>query len=404
MYSDKLTEIPNRFALLKYLKEIEHANVFLMNVDNFNNINSTYDFEIGDKVLIEITRFIKLIKPDICKLFRMNSDEFVLVSERSMSTEELASVAKSIISFFDNTEITVDDDIEIKISFSIGIATGSGAKVLNHAKSTIEELREHERGSYKIYDPESLFNKKHKENIYWVKKIKRAFEDDRIVAFYQPIVDNQTKKIQKYECLVRIMEEGLLIPPIRFMEASKLTGTLTLLTKAVIKQSFAKFSGREYQFSINITNSDLHIEYLEEYLLFYAKKYEIEPSRVVLEILEDINTLNKPKILTQLNSLRSHGFKISIDDFGSESSNFSRLLEFSPDYLKIDGSFIKNILDDKKSLIIVEAIVFICKNSNIKTIAEFVHSKEVQDKIEELGIDYSQGYYFGEPKAELVDE
>ncbi len=115
MYSDNLTEIPNRFALLEYLKDIEQANVFLLNVDNFNNINSTYDFDIGDKVLIEITMLINIVKPATCKLFRMNSDEFVLVDERSMETKELASVANSILSFFDNTEIIIDDDIEITI-------------------------------------------------------------------------------------------------------------------------------------------------------------------------------------------------------------------------------------------------------------------------------------------------
>ncbi|MDT8339245.1 MAG: EAL domain-containing protein, partial [Sulfurimonas sp.] len=218
---------------------------------------------------------------------------------------------------------------------------------------------------------------------------------------YQPIINNKTKKTEKYECLIRIRNDGIIIPPIRFMEASRLTGTLALLTKTVIEQSFKKFSDTEYEFSINITSTDLHLNYLEEHLLKSAQRYCITPSKVTLEMLEDISTINTPEILAQLNSLRYYGFKISIDDFGSQSSNFSRLLEFSPDYLKIDGSFIKNILSDKNSLIIVEAVVLLCKKSNIKVIAEFVHSREVQAKVEELGVDYSQGYYFGEPKEEL---
>ncbi len=180
-----------------------------------------------------------------------------------------------------------------------------------------------------------------------------------------------------------------------------MTGTLSLVTKSVIEQSFKKFSNTDYEFSINITSTDLHLGYLEDQLLKYAKRYGISPLKVSLEMLEDINTLNTPEILAQLNSLRYHGFKISIDDFGSQSSNFSRLLEFSPDYIKIDGSFIKNILTDKKSLVIVEAIVLLCKKSNIKIIAEFVHNADVQVKVDELGIDYSQGYCFGEPKEEL---
>ncbi|TKI70239.1 EAL domain-containing protein [Sulfurimonas crateris] len=399
---DSLTSLPSRFALIEHLESLEHANVFLIDVDNFSNINSAYGFEIGDRALVEIARLIDIAKPLSSTLFRLNSDEFVLVCTEMMSSKKLSELASSLISFFDQTEVlALDDDTDIKISISIGIAIGRESGILSHARTAIKELREHKRASYKIYDPHSVFIKKQQENIYWIHKIKEAFENEQLVTYYQPIINNKTKRVEKYECLIRIRNNGTITPPIRFMEASRLTGTLTLLTKCVIEQSFKKFSTTEYEFSINITSTDLHLNYLEEYLLKCAKKYGINPSKVTLEMLEDISTINTPEILTQLNSLRYHGFKISIDDFGSQSSNFSRLLEFSPDYLKIDGSFIKNILNDKNSLVIVEAVVLLCKKSNIKVIAEFVHSAEVQAKVEELGVDYSQGYYFSEPKEEL---
>lgn len=401
LYNDSLTNVENRFALMEYLQDLEHANVFLIDIDNFSNINNAYGFEMGDTALVEIARLIAIAKPSTSKLFRLNSDEFVIVCLDTMSSKRLSEAASSMISFFDQSEITLSDDIDIKASISIGIALGRGTEILNHARTAIKELREHKRSSYKMYDPNSAFIKKQQENVYWIHRIKEAFEKEQLVTHYQPIVNNKTKKIEKYECLIRICDNGMLTPPIRFMEASRLTGTLTLVTKSVIEQSFKKFSNTNYEFSINITNTDLHLDYLEEQLLKCAKKYGINPSKVSLEMLEDINTLNTPEILAQLNSLRYHGFKISIDDFGSESSNFSRLLEFSPDYIKIDGSFIKNILTDKKSLVIVEAIVLLCKKSNIKIIAEYVHSADVQAKVEELGVDYSQGYYFGEPKEEL---
>lgn len=402
-YKDSLTGIPNRFALMEYLHDINHANLFLIDIDNFSNINGTYGFAVGDLVLVEMARLIDIAKPFYSKLFRINADEFVVVSLNVLSHNSLSDAASSMVSFFDQTEIAISDDINIKVSISIGIAIGHGNEILNHAKIAIKELREHRRGHSRIYDPDSIFIKKQKENTHWVCKIKEAFEKEQLVTYYQPIVNNKTKKIEKYECLVRINDNGVLIPPIRFMEASRLTGTLSLVTKNVIEQSFKKFSGTEYEFSINITNTDLYLNYLEEYLLKNAIKYSIDPSKVALEILEDIDTLDTPAIISQLNSLRRHGFKIAIDDFGNRSSNFSRLIEFSPDYLKIDGSFIRNILNDKKSLVIVEAIVLLCKTSNIKVVAEFVHSKEVQSKIEELGIDYSQGFFFGEPKEELVE-
>ncbi len=401
LYKDSLTNIENRFALMEYLQDLEYANVFLIDIDNFSNINNAYGFEMGDAALVEIARLIGIAKPSTSKLFRLNSDEFVIVCLDTMSSKRLSEAASSMISFFDHSEITLLDDIVIKVSISIGIAIGRGTEILNNARTAIKELREHRRSSYKMYDPNSVFIKKQQENVYWIHRIKEAFEKEQLVTYYQPIVNNKTKKIEKYECLIRICDNGIITPPIRFMEASRLTGTLSLVTKSVIEQSFKKFSNTDYEFSINITSTDLHLGYLEDQLLKYAKRYGISPLKVSLEMLEDINTLNTPEILAQLNSLRYHGFKISIDDFGSQSSNFSRLLEFSPDYIKIDGSFIKNILTDKKSLVIVEAIVLLCKKSNIKIIAEFVHNADVQVKVDELGIDYSQGYCFGEPKEEL---
>jgi len=402
IHNDELTNLPNRFALIEYLESVDYANVLLIDIDNFSNVNNAYGFEYGDTVLIEMARLIDIAKPSTAKLFRINSDEFVVVCLEVMSSKNLSNLASSLISFFDQMEIAITDDIDFRVSISIGIALGKGSDIINHAKIAIKELREHRRGFFRIYDPNSTYMKKQKENIYWIHKIKEAFEEESLVTYYQPIINNETKQIEKYECLVRINDDGILIPPIRFMEASKLTGTLSLVTKVVIEQSFEKFSGTDYDFSINITNTDLYLNYLQEHLLKYVKKYNIDPSRVILEMLEDIDSISTPEIIAQLNSLRHHGFKIAIDDFGSESSNFSRLLEFSPDYLKIDGSFIKNILTDSNSLTIVEVIVLLSKKSNIKVIAEFVHSADVQTKVEELGIEYSQGYYFGEPNLELV--
>ncbi|WP_295022987.1 GGDEF domain-containing phosphodiesterase [Sulfurimonas sp.] len=400
MNCGKIVDIDERSALIKYLDEIPYANLLLVDVDNFSNFNNMYGFDFGDRVLIEISRLIDISKPALSRVFRINFDEFAIVNLEMLDTKQLSNMAESMISFFNQIDIDVDD-ISVKASISVGISIGKGNNILNHARTAIKELREHSRGSSKIYDSNSEFIKKQKENVYWINKLRDAFENESLQPFFQPIINNKTKKIEKYECLVRIRDEETIISPYRFMEVSKLTGTLSLVTRTMIEQSFKMFSNNDYEFSINITNADLYLNYLENFLLKQSRKYNINPSRVVLEILEDIDSLDSPEILSQLNSLRYHGFKIAIDDFGSRSSNFSRLLEFSPDYLKIDGSFIKNILEDKNSLIIVESIVFLCKKSNIKIIAEFVHSAEVQAKIEELEIDYSQGYYFGEPKAEI---
>lgn len=397
-----LDNIQDRDELLKYLNALPFANLFLVNIDNFSSLNTLYGFNNGDRILDRVISLLDVSKPPNSRLFRVVADEFAIVCSEVLDSTKIVDIAKAIISFFDQIEINLDEEINIRLSISMGIAAGSSEELLIHAKEALSELREHSRGAFRMYDKYSTFIKKMHENYVWIDKIKEAFESERLFPYFQPIYNNQTNKIEKYECLARIGEEDVVVPPIRFMEASKLTGTLSLVTRVMIERSFAAFSNNNYMLSINITNTDLYLNYLEEFLLKHSRKYNINPNRVILEILEDIESLSSPEILSQLNSLRKLGFKIAIDDFGSSSSNLSRLLEFSPDYLKIDGIFIKDILTNKNSLIIVEAVVHLCKKSNIKMIAEFVHSLEVQQKVVELGIEYSQGYFIGKPTDKIL--
>ena len=396
-FHDALTGLHNHFALSELLQQEKDIYLLLLNVDHFGDINNAYGFTVGDHVLQEIAKLLTIVKPSNAKLFRLNSDEFVFTIEEPLSENELKEILNSIEYFFNETEVSLDDNIDTRISFSIGVSRGRGEELLHNAKIAIMELREHNRGTYNFYDEKSLFLTKQQSNIYWIHKIKESISSGNLFPYYQPIVNNKTQKIEKYECLARIDDLDTLIPPIRFMEAAKVTGMLPHITRTIIQQSFEAFAQNDYEFSINITSEDLYTEYLEPFLLRNAQKFGIEPSRVVLEILEDIASLKEASTIKQLSSLREKGFKIAIDDFGSQSSNFSRLLEFSPDYLKIDGSFIKDLIDDEKSRIICEAIVFISHKSNIKVIAEYVHSKEVQDAVQAMGIDYSQGFFFGKP-------
>lgn len=389
--------------LLSLLKRTEEINFFLLNIDNFSNINNAYGYDVGSEVLQEVKKYLNIAKPNSSQLFECYSDKFALVDRRKLNDQELLRIAETVLSFFSHLELRISA-IEMRISLSIGISRGSGLVNISHAETAIEELRKAKRNHCSIYNEESEFVKSQKRNIYWILKIKEAVENEDILAYFQPIVNNKTGKIEKYECLARLRDADEVVSPYYFLDAARATGNISYVTRSLIMQSFKKFSGTEYEFSINIAASDFLLDYLEFFLLKNAKKYNIDPSRVVLEMLEDITTLDSGTTMQQLKSLRSHGFKFAIDDFGAENSNLSRLLEIHPDYLKIDGQFIRNIVEDTKSQIIVDGILLICKNSDIKVVAEYVHNEAVQKKILELGVDYSQGYYFGKPEAKLVGE
>ncbi|MDF1878966.1 EAL domain-containing protein [Sulfurimonas sp. SAG-AH-194-C20] len=402
-YCTLISNIPNNTDLIAKLKKEKKLNYFLINLDNFSNINSAYGYEVGDDVLCQVANYLNMAKPQRAVLYRFSADKFVLIDERDLSKNEIISISESILSFFSQADILVENHLEFKVSLSIGISSSVGLLNITQAETAISELRETRRHHYYIYNPDSEYVKSKERKVYWILRIKEAVANENIVPYFQPIINNHTGKIEKYECLARIKNENEIIPPYMFMDAARTTGNLSYVTKSLISQSFKKFAGTEYEFSINITGEDLLLDYLEFYLLKNVQKYNIDPSKVVLEMLEDITTLDKGTTLTQLNSLREQGFQIAIDDFGAENSNMSRLLELKPDYLKIDGAFIKNIVTDDNSAIIVESIVFLCKKSKIKIIAEYIHNAEVQKKVKALGIDYSQGYYFGEPKPDLIE-
>ncbi len=400
---DLLTGIFNNIALIKKLKSNTNRTYMLLNMDNFSNINSAYGYETGNIVLIEIVRLLSLVKPNDFDIYRFCADKFVLVSDNSYSRDMLISTAESILSFFNASSILIDDEIPVPASFSIGISTALGTTALTQAELALKEIRKSRKNYFYIYDQKLENLEVQQENVYWINRIKEAILDEDIVVHYQPLYNNKTHKIEKYECLSRIYDDGRYVSPFEFMDAASQTRVLHLMTQSVIQQSFKKFSNTTYEFSINITKDDLFMQYLEPFLLKNCAKYNIDPSRVVLEILEDITSLNDKTILDQLHSFKFNGFQIAIDDFGAEHSNFSRLLEFKPDYLKIDGAFIKNIENDNNSRLITESIAGICKKSNIKVIAEFIHNEGVQKIIEKIGIDFSQGYYIGAPSTDIME-
>lgn len=396
-----ISNIANNAELINKLKEEKKVNYFLINLDNFSNINSVYGYKVGDEVLCQVANYLAMVKPKSALLYCFSADKFVLVDERELEENDFISISEAILAFFSQADIVIDGNLEFKVSLSIGISCDRGLVNITQAETAVDELREMRRHHYYLYNPLSKYVKAQEIKNYWILRIKEAVANENIIPYFQPIINNSTGKIEKYECLARIKDENKIISPYMFIDAARITGNLSYVTKSLISQSFKKFSDKDFEFSINITGEDLLLGYLEFYLLKYAQKYNINPSRVVLEMLEDITTLDKGTTLTQLNSLREKGFKIAIDDFGAENSNMSRLLELKPDYLKIDGAFIKNIASDENSAIIVESIVLLCKKSGIKIIAEYVHNEEVQEKVKAFGIDYSQGYYFSEPKPNL---
>lgn len=231
----------------------------------------------------------------------------------------------------------------------------------------------------------------------WTKKLKSAFINDNIEVYFQPLVNNKTLKVDKYECLVRLIDEdGKVVAPYFFLDISKKSNQYTKLTKIVLEKSFQKFENLPFEFSVNISYEDIENPDFLDFIKDLLNKYNVT-NRVVFEILEDESIKNYNLLISFVDEVKALGCKVAIDDFGSGYSNFEHLLKMNIDYLKIDASLIKNIATNENSYKITKTIIEFAKNLNLKTIAEFVENEEIFNIVRNLGADYSQGYFFSAP-------
>jgi diguanylate cyclase (GGDEF)-like protein len=401
---NSLSELPNRFALNEKMNIYkDKLSLIFLDLDNFGSLNRLFGSDFTDQILIQVARELKLYQSDKIELFHIGSDEFVFLIENFYVDQDINFI-KSLQNIFSKNIIKVLD-VEIFISFSVGIARAKNKSeyhnLFENAKIALESVKNSQKNSYRLYVSNKKRELEYQENLFWVHKIRKIINNNQLIVIYQPIVDAQTQEISKYECLVRAKDNNKMISPSKFLAATKLVGLIPSLTKIVIDKSFQEFQYKDVDFSINITDEDIKADYLVEYIMEKLSEYNIDPSRVALEILENITLLELDRAKNQFNRLKEVGLKIYIDDFGSDASNFSRFLQLDVDVIKIDGQFIKNIDKDINSLKIVESIVALANKIGVKTVAEFVHCETIYECLKPLGIDFFQGNYFSEPLLKI---
>lgn len=403
---DTITQLQNATMLYHCLDTFpknHELTVMLYNIDDFSFINQHYGYQFGDEILNKVAQFLQYNISKEVKLFKYNSDEFVIVFDPKVYNPAL--IAIQIQAFFRETPIGEFNGDSIYVTLSCGIATSKEPpSLLPYARSALREA--HERGipnQFHIYDGKNAFIKKAKDETAWIQKFRIALEEDKVVPFFQPIISNSSGKIVKYECLARVEDEGEIISPIHFLESARRSGLMGNLTRSMINKCFKIFSGNEIEFSLNIANEDLLDHTFIDFLTMKQKHYNINPQHVILEILEDIIISDvNPLPLQNLHILKKLGYKLALDDFGTNRSNFNRLEAIGVDILKIDGQFIQGIDTNEKNQYIVKMITNMAKKMHIEVIAEFVETGQEYEMVKNIGVDYSQGYYFNKPLGFLV--
>ena len=396
--NDVLTGLGNRYKLLSDIALSGSGALAILNLDNFSQVNDFYGHEAGDKLIKEFAQ--KLLKhrdSKECHLYHLNGDEFVLFY-KNVSQELFLQKLSALEKKLSNAKIPIKDDY-ILFNFSIGVSFEKKENILVTADMALKIAKKSNKALV-IYKDEISLNKEYQNNIKYKKIIKEAIDGDNIIPFFQPIVNNATMKYEKYEALVRLETADAILTPYHFLEISKQTRYYSSITKIVIEKSFEAFKDKDVEFSINLTIEDILSGEISEFICSMLKKYDIS-ERVVFEIVESESIENFEAVIAFIQRVKKHNCKIAIDDFGTGYSNFQYLVKLSPDYIKIDGSLIRGICANKTSEIVVRNLVNFAKDLNMKTIAEYVENEAIFEKVKELGIDYSQGYYFSEPKREI---
>ncbi|RLA76978.1 MAG: diguanylate cyclase [Epsilonproteobacteria bacterium] len=400
-FTDHLTNLPNVYQLRKDLQEKEKFTFFILNIDNFQTINNFYGFIVGDYVIEAVGKELKSRLPKH-KIYKLSGDEFAFILDESMGFYDLKKYLNQLYNSLNNILVNYQD---IKIFVDLTIASSSNHDTTNIFSKVSMALKyaKDMKLPFWIYEDKMHFENEYERNLQLSSIVRDAVENSRIVPYFQAIVDNKTDKIIKYECLARLIDKnGKILSPVLFIPVSKKIKVYSILTKIIIDKSFEMFENSELEFNVNLSIEDIMSGEIFQYIIDKLKSSKAS-SRVTFEILESEAIQDFKKVERFIGEVRRYGAKIAIDDFGSGYSNFSYLTRISPDYIKIDGSLIKNIDVDKTAYLVVETIVAFAKKLGIKTVAEYVHSSIIMDYVKELGIDYSQGFYIDEPSIKMSE-
>lgn len=393
---------------MTYEKEQSKRNDYFRSIDKDSKIIVTvievkdsyfYMNNLGEeeflKSIVNIKSILEGIFKEKCFVYR--EKKILLIKEINPKTK-IKKQIRQIKRKFKKIKIIESKYLEFGCyEFTLGMAFGKKINIIKNANIAIGYAKKNNVKNV-VYSIGLL--KKIKKERYekeQEEKIKEAILKGKIIPFYQKIIDNKTLEVLKYEALARIINNGKIIFPGVFMPAIKKFNLEEKFARDMIKNVFEDVYIRNIveNASLNININDIKNKNTNDRIMELLEVFG--GKRITFEITETIG-IDNYSILTEFaKTIKEKGSKISIDDFGSGHSGYEHLMNIDVDYLKLDGKFIEKIKKNEKIKSLIKGLCDFSKIHNIKIIAEFVEDKETYEILKELGVDYSQGYYFGKP-------
>jgi len=412
---DTLTGLTNRLEFERRARHLLatqrsendfHALCF-MDLDQFKVINDTCGHVAGDELLRQIGRVFQATTRQSDTLARLGGDEFGVLME-NCTLEQSQRVADSLLEVVRDFHFSWEEQ-----SFRIGISIGLVA--ITHTMRDITDLMKQAdaacymakdlgRNRIHVYRPDDTELARRQGEMQWLSQINRALDEDRFCLYAQPIVSLDGNEKEHFEFLLRMFDEdGKIIPPGAFLPAAERYDLIDKLDAWVVKNAFslmathADFFEQVHFASINLSGKSLTSPKFLEFIISEIRKTGIQANKICFEVTETVAISNLSSATTFISILKEIGCYFALDDFGSGLSSFGYLKSLPVDYLKIDGMFVKDIVDDPIDRAMVKSINDVGQVMGMQTIAEFVENDAIKSMLVDIGVNFAQGYGLGKP-------
>ena len=410
---DSLTRLPSRtkayqdYQILCSKHHLKQGRVALMtiSIDDFLITQSLLGHEQADKTILAVTYVIKQLSSlHASHAYHLTYANFLLIFPEVDSIKDLFQTAHTIQSTISN--LYEERKSGAYLTASIGIATtpesGAVTDLFKKAHEALIDARKYGIGNTHL-SKETQINHSFNESTLQ-HDIQYAVERNELVIYYQPIIDARTNRVAAAEALMRWIHPELgLIPPLVFIPLMEKTGFIIeagrFLVREVIHQQakWKTFGFEPITVSLNASMREIENSEYVSYIIEQLKEYKVRPASIKVEITESLAVSNAEKMLNTLSQFQGTGVSLSLDDFGTGYTSFSCLTKIPASTLKIDKSFIDNLLEDEKSQQVVRAIIEVGHALDMDIVAEGVETAKVAQLLIEFGCDYLQGYYFSKP-------
>ncbi|MGA9637294.1 EAL domain-containing protein, partial [Flavobacterium sp.] len=415
---DALTDLVNRrefetrveIALLSAQNLSRHHVLCYLDLDQFKIVNDTCGHAAGDALLKQISGVLLGCLRGTDTLARLGGDEFGVLLE-CCSLDRARVIADNLLTAVREYRF-VWDRRAFTVGVSIGVVvitadTGTRAEIFAAADSACYAAKENGRNRISVYDSSDADMAQRRAEMHWAARLTRALQEDRLVLYYQPYLalGLEAAHGQHIEVLLRLLdEEGQLVAPGSFLPAAERYGIMPAIDRWVIRSVFSRYKrllaemGAPLTCAINLSGTTLNSEGILEFIQQQAQEFELPPGAVCFEITETAAINNMRHATEFMRKVKALGFSFALDDFGVGTSSLAYLKTLPVDYLKIDGSFIRNIVNDSIDRAMVDTINRVGHIMGLLTVGEYAESQTVIDELRSLGVDFAQGYAVARPQ------